>query len=268
MTNQEIEQFILTYRRRLFVKILALSALSWLGSAGALLLAFMTGHWVFCGLIALALFVSSWWATVIARDELKLQRATLATQVWDLLGQSPQFAFSPNEPLRQTWYRIQGIYQSDPRGEVLPLRQAMRLLDTYRRQQERLEKVEARTTELQGLRNELLDKIARLQELGDERAGRSELDQIGTALAELKAAATQIRNSCERLERLLTEVKTASQTRQLHRELDELRTRLPRPVEAVETTLQSESLENAERQIGREIETYLQLERETEERLR
>lgn len=140
MTNQEIEQFILTYKRRLFVKILSLSALSWLGSAGALLLAFVTGHWVFCGLISLTLFASSWWATVIARDELKLQRKTIAAQVWDLLGESPQFAFSPNEPLRQIWYRIQGIYRIDPLGEILPLRQAMRLLDTYRRQQERLEK--------------------------------------------------------------------------------------------------------------------------------
>ena len=63
-------------------------------------------------------------------------------------------------------------------------------------------------------------------------------------------------------------VQKAAQARQLHRELSNINARLPQKAEAIESAFEPESLEDIERQIGREIETYLRLERETEEHLR
>ena len=193
---------------------------------------------------------------------------TKARELWNWAGR--QHSFGPlSTPSQEVGNQIQKIYYLDPKGELLPLRQAIRLFDTFCRQQARLNIVTERLWQLNGLQETLLNKMARLQELGENyEQGARNLEQINDDYEALSGIAKQIQGSCARLEMLLISAEKAIQSRQLRRELNELSALMPRPTQAVEPAFEAESLETIERQIGREIETYLQLERETEEHLR
>ena len=268
MKNQDIDKTIAYYERRLRISSLFGPTLSWLGSAG------VCGATIFAGasqpinFLTGCLLAISVYLTSSAIIEMRKSRNFKAYRIWELVGESPVFVAPDNASLRHLGKSVRQIYEIDPAGEVLPLSQAIRLLDTYWRQQERSRKIAARLEELQALREELSSKIAQLQELGESRTGLRELNQIETDIEALKKVPPQIDASCRRLEVILISVKRAAQARKLHRELDDLRARVPRPAEAADSAFEAQSITEIERQIGREIETYLQLERETDEHLR
>ena len=193
---------------------------------------------------------------------------TKAFRIWTRLGEKALLGHF-SETTRQFGFSVAQIYALDQAGDTLPVRQAVRLFDTHRRQQKRLAQVSARMEELRALSEQLETKLARLHELGESYAsGTRTLEEITADHEALTQISRRIQSSCTRLEMLVIAVQKAVQARQLRRELDELSARLPHSGESVEPAFEPESLETIERQIGREIETYLHLERETEEHLR
>ncbi|HEX8464963.1 MAG TPA: hypothetical protein VF627_10145 [Abditibacterium sp.] len=162
------------------------------------------------------------------------------------------------------WRQIGNIYQHDPRGEFFPLPQAIKLLDAHYRQQKRVGLVSQRLDDLSDLKIRLSEKILQLRELGaDNEEGLENLKRIETDEQALQPLKDQIEASCRRLEMILISVQTAFKTRQLQREISELGTRAT-PAATLSTLAPENELSDIERQIGREIETFLRLERETE----
>ena len=175
---------------------------------------------------------------------------------------------APTPATRQLIDRIIAIGAAPGESELLVLRQAVKLVAAHDHQQRQLQGVEARLSQLNGTRETLIEKIEQLQLLGEDHApGRGNLRAITGQCEALQGVALRIRQGCERLEMILDSVQKAAQTRRLRRELDQISALSP-SIQTVEPALQAESPEEIERQIGREIETYLQLERETEEHLR
>ena len=157
------------------------------------------------------------------------------------------------------------FYQQDPLADTLPLPQAVRLLDAHQSQQQRLEIISFRLEELCLLRQTMHEKLAQLHNLGEDAPeAKRRLAELERDEAALQHIHNQISASCARLETIFTSVQHAHQVRQLKRELGELS-----QVAGAHSDL---ALENdafdIERQIGREIETFLRLERETDEHLR
>ncbi len=161
--------------------------------------------------------------------------------------------------------KIVKIQAATPSHELLPVSQAVKLVAAYDRQARQLELVRARLTKINATRETLIEKIAQLQALGENHsAGLRNLEQTRANAEALQKVADEIQSSCDRLEAILNSVRKTARARQLHRELDQLSASA---TPAIDTELEAHS-EDIERQIGREIETYMQLERETEEHLR
>ena len=192
-----------------------------------------------------------------------------AREIWKTLGRDHVFGTELSEDTRRLGNDIQKIYDGDSAGRLFPLRQSIRLIDTHNRQQQRLQIVENRLGELRALQENLSSKMAQLRDLGEDYPqGARNLEQINADLEALGRVHGQIRASCTRLEAIVIGVQKAVQSRQLRAELEGLSARVAPVGGAVEPAFEAESLEEIERQIGREIETYLRLERETDEHLR
>ena len=211
----------------------------------------------------------SWIATSEAMKDIKKRKKDKAFLIWESLGRNHAFGFELPLSTRQLGTEIQNIYTGEPSGKLFPLRQSIQLLDTHNRQQQRLQIVENRLRELRGLQENLSGKLAQLRELGENYPqGARNLEQINGDLAALGKVHGQIRASCARLEAIVIGVQKVAQSRELRRELEGLSAQLPQQQNSVEPAFEAQSLEEIERQIGREIETYLRLERETDEHLR
>ena len=276
MTNEEIERAVADCDRGAIMGQFFPAATSWAFSGVMLLLAFLTGPsspvdpflnfflWlaiIFSGVSAVVTFTSlqAW----------RKREALRARLTWEALGRNQTFGTQLSEPTRRLGNDIQKIYDGDPTGKLFPLRQSMQLVDTHSRQQQRLILVENRLGELRSLQESLAGKMAQLRELGEDYPqGARNLEQLNEDLEALRRVHGQIRASCTRLEAIVIGVQKAAQSRQLRRELEGLSARVAPVGGAVEPAFEAQSLEEIERQIGREIETYLQLERETDEHLR
>lgn len=231
--------------------------LGWMGTAFFVLVGIAAPHWGI--LIAGPLGAWSFYATWAARQGLQEHERNKARHLWEHLGGVHAFGQPHSLYTERLGRQIKRIYEADTAGLLLPLRQAVRVLDAYHLQQQRLESVKGRLEKMQGI----ADRIERLGKGENQNLIRSESAQINADLQILKRDQEQIEASCGRLELILTKIERTLETRQLHRELGELNLgRAP----IVEPAFEPESLEDIERQIGREIETYLRLERETDER--
>ena len=124
-----------------------------------------------------------------------------------------------------------------------------------------------RAAALHDLRQTLLQKQKQLRSLGDDNpAVEGTLATLESDIGPLERSGKALQASCARLEAIVLSVDAAAQRRQLHREVGEL-TAEARRDEVGALELSDEHLD-LERQIGREIETFLQLERETDAHLR
>ena len=212
--------------------------------------------------------------TIRALLQLPVSKEREALFAWKIIQLEQQNAYLPlNSSTRELGYEVRKIYEIDRAGTIFPLPQAVRLIDTHRRQRERLHKVAARLIELQLLIETLEAKLKKLRELGEEHSqGAHKLQRLTEDFEVLLRDQMQIRSSCTRLEAIVLSAQEAAQARQLRqklrRDLDILGEPCDLSAEATKPAFEAESLEAIERQIGREIETYLQLERETEEHLR
>ena len=192
-------------------------------------------------------------------------RINQKAEFWKLVRKQGLNGEPPTSDTRLLIDKIIQIQTASPESEVLPMRQAVKLVAAYERQAQRLEAINARLEQISVTRESLIHKIAQLQELGENHApGLRSLEQTRANFEALQHVAREIQSSCERLEAITNTARKTARARQLHRELD----RLSAPATSTEPAFEAESLEDIERQIGREIETYLQLERETDEHLR
>ncbi|BCM92751.1 hypothetical protein IAD21_04633 [Abditibacteriota bacterium] len=193
-----------------------------------------------------------------------------ARTVWQKIDHVSAFGGSPSFKERHLLKDIERIYERDPQGKILPLSQAIRLVLAWKQQQKRLQAIAAHIEQMRLARTTLQEKQKLLRELNDENASLERaLARLDDDIAPLERSHDALRASCTRLEALIVEVDATVRRRELHREVGELTTRLTsgHPHEADSFELSDEHLD-IERQIGREIETYLQLERETDAHLR
>ena len=216
------------------------------------------------GLVALTLMVI---ASSSALIRLQRYRRNRKIMFWKEIRKR---GLSGTPPMGNTQLLIDKIVKieaSAPGDELLPTRQAIKLVAAYERQSQHLQGVYGRMDKLDSTRRALREKTAQLQALGEAHpAGLRSLEEARANHQALQKVADEIRNSCDRLEAILGGVQKTARARQLHRELDQISATDPGASQAVE--FEAESAEAIERQIGREIETYLQLERETEQQLR
>lgn len=158
------------------------------------------------------------------------------------------------------------VYDLPCGAELLSLPQSVKLVETYRQFQLTLRHLETRLAELKELRATLTQKLGQLRDLGERhQTGLAQLNAAEENYVTLTIHQQQAHASCSRLEEIVANVQRAAHSRQLHRELDQLHAPATPTSEPI---FESESLDGIGGQIGREIEIYLRLERETEERLR
>jgi DNA repair exonuclease SbcCD ATPase subunit len=216
-----------------------------------------------CGLITASLWSDG---LKFKRDLTKRRARTL----WQQINENSAFGDNPSSQERELLKGIGRIYDRDPQGETLPLPQAIRLTLVWKQQQQRLQTIESHITEMQFARTTLQEKQNLLRELNDENSGLDRaLARLDDDITPLGRSHNALRASCTRLEALIVEIDSTIRRRELHREADNITARLPSGNSTTTSSLEvsDEHLE-LERQIGREIETYLQLERETDAHLR
>jgi len=265
MTNEEAEGLIKRAESRLMAeyvtpaRVLAGVAIGFAPTA-------LLPDFSFMGVVSGALGFLSLMLWRGARDVRRDNTKIKALAIWNELSQRDAFH---SYQFKQTWLlqnQLRELYANDPRGEILPLTQAIRLISSHVRQQERLQIVEHRLVQLQLIHNTMRQKLKQLRALGEDAPEvERKLLQIERDEAALENIAAQISASCARLEAIFTGVQHAHQVRQLKRELGELSRDVSS--ESSELALENDAFD-IERQIGREIETFLRLERETDEHLR
>ncbi len=269
MTNAEVDQVIVRTERRALLHFLLTSqvngfAIVALGTLASL--AFVLGE------SFTALLILIFLASVIGSSFfIKLQRFKRNRKVyfWNLVKKHGLFDQKPTDGTRLLVDKIINIQTATPGSELLLMRQAVKLVAAYQQQSRQLQAVEARLAKLGSTRETLTEKIKQLQALGENHStGLRNLEQTRAGFEILQKVAAEIQSSCDRLEAILNTVRKTARARQLHRELDQLSALDAPSSQTIEPAFEAESHEDIERQIGREIETYLRLERETEEHLR
>jgi hypothetical protein len=192
-------------------------------------------------------------------------REDFALRVWHYVAhQEPCFQVDSSE-FNALKAKIALIYASDPQGHTFPVHQAIKLLEAFSRQQKRLTRVLSHIALLHRQRDELSQRLARLHELGEDNpTGRARLKRLDTDIFALETSTLSIQASCSRLEAIVDKVRQTVEVKKLHREINQLSL----SETALASELQSEEANDIERQIAREIETFLRLERETDEHLR
>ena len=227
----------------------------------------MTAIFGFYTVIALGMM--SLYKYDLSRRRLREFERDRGRRIWCHMVRSGVFGKPLVGTARNLSEKIQAIYAIDPQASLLPLPQAVRLFDVYRRQRERRNAIDDRLGDLHSTRAALVAKTDQLQQLGEHRSIAREVELLATEIEPLEELRDKTAESYRRLEAVIGPVLQTVQARQLHRELDDLQSQLPGEIPPhIEPTFEAESLEEIERQIGREIETYLRLERETEGHLR
>lgn len=271
MTSEEIEQLLAKGEKSLRREDLVAPVLTWTFCAGSMVIGVLFESMeellfaIFLVFVSLA--VSSGHRAT-ARG-LKTRRAQLLWEYLTRTAFAPRFGASTSKLARE----IGDLYQGDPRGEVLPLSQSIRLVNTHHKQQARLQIVGARLRELEAIGVALRQTTEQLRDLGETlESGEARLQALRDDENALRTLSAQIEASCRRLELILIEARKAGQMQQLHREIGDL------SLEAGNSSASSsslsvssvvpESLFDVERQIAREVETYLRLERDSDRHLR
>ena len=259
MPTDEIEALLAQAKRRLAIKTFAAPVLSWLltGFFFYFALIFSDFGWGLLGILGLT------WSFLYGRpfSFYKHQRKKVVV-LWNELRASGWPDLSVSDATKKLEGKILQHYFQDPRGEILPIRQAMRLLETHHRQQTRFLAVTERLVELKMLR----EKIAQLRALGEEHLeAQNSLQRFERDLKSLESVQNALQASCHRLEAILISVEQTAQVRRLHAEISALSA--PQNG-AIVAHSDHEDLLGIERQIGREIETFLELERETDRHFR
>lgn len=269
MTNQEANQTIVRIERTSLARSFLRSQINGFAVFAVALLALLA---FFVGESFTASLLLGLMGFIVASSifiRFKSYQRNQKIEFWKLVRKQGLSGEPPTGDTRLLIDKIIKIQTATPNNELLLMSQAVKLVAAYQRQSRQLELIKARLAKINATRQSLNEKIAQLQSLGENHsAGLRNLEQTRSNSNALQKVANEIQSSCDRLEAILSSVQKTARARQLRGELDQLSALNSAKDEAVESTFEAESLEDIERQIGREIETYLQLERETEEHLR
>lgn len=266
MISQEVDRLLTRGWRGSFLVAIFTSPLNWMVTLGTFTLVCLSLAMLLWSVAFLIFAVSIGSALWLKYREFERHKYA---HFWKFL----KFHWmSGGRPTRRTQQLIDTMIEihGTKRGTgLLPLRPAVELVVVYEHQQQKLERVEKRLSALETLRSELRGRLKQLQRQGENHdKGVETLRRAEEDCATSEKTQGQLQASCARLEIIAMSAQQTAQSYRLRQELDELSSRVSRPAEVVEPAFEPESLEDIERQIGREIETYLQLERETEEHLR
>jgi len=268
MNDEQITRLLQKTRRALWARHFKLPLIGWgasLSGVAALLVTDLSGFaLIFGGMLALP-------AIQVSRDAAfnwrEFNRAP-ALRLWRELNERNLLIAAPTAQTRALVRSIEAVYQTDWRGEVFPLPQAARLIIIYDLQRRRLTSIDERMRELEIVREQLEFKVARLRQLGDQTPTASaSLDNLSNEMALFGRVGDEVSASCTRLEAIVLSVQRAVQVKQLHREIADL-TSVVAPRNPALSEITIPEITDIERQIGREIETFLQLERDTDAHLR
>lgn len=267
MTDEQIKRLLAQAKRRFHLRNLALPVAGGAVTGAAVAMALARGSGGLAVLFVAFSLLPGWHVSHEAWLRAREFRRAPALGSWNALLVQGRLVPDASDSTLDLGWALSEVYRLDARGEFLPLVQAARLLQTYDSQQKRLDAIAQRTFNLYFSRRQLTDKAARLAALGDQNpAALSSLDAMNAELAALERLREETQASCERLETIVLSVHQAAQARQLNREIAELTAGVsPSGGAALSAT---SDLYSVERQIGREIETFLRLERETDEHLR
>lgn len=269
MNDQQIETLIphpdKQMGRRLFGAARSVALFAGALTVAPIFLPSLTLFLLIFAVIAWIAFGSLW---AEARETWSGVTNVCAYTVWEEVNRISRFGehLTPGE--HELFQHLESIYERDPHGQVLPLPQAIQLVLSWKQQQDRLQLLETHVAQMHTARAALLDNQKLLCELNDEDAAlERSLARLNHDIVPLEQSCDALRASCIRLESLLREVDLTIQRRQLHSEVGKITSRLPSAKKTEPLALPTDYLD-LEHQITREIETYLQLERETDAQMR
>ncbi|MBW3636381.1 MAG: hypothetical protein KY445_07945 [Armatimonadetes bacterium] len=275
MINEEVEQIIRSSEDKLRFQLKLESFALWILTSFFLVFGSIAQYFIawYAGLLISAGIVFFAWALIATSQSRRRltefeQIETKTLELWQDISKSRVFGWPIRGAALEVRKQIEEIYSTDDGAVLLPLSHAIRLFDVHMRQMKRLKPVNSRLIHLYSLRQPLVVKTAQLQTLGKDYTKSQKEEWLDSEIDALEGIRFEVESSCRRLEKLVEQIGQEAQSRQLHRELDELTAQLPHSTQSFEPSFAPESLQDLERQIGREIERYLQLERETEEHLR
>ena len=271
MTNQEAQILIDESERKLRKSYFVSPLTGWVLTALSGISGWLTLPYVWGNLVLVAAFVIGLWSVYTTEgnwSELRNLNNWKSLYLWRAVSRNKTLGLPIEGLALEVRDIIKEIYSTGSGESLLPLSQAVRLFDVYVRQQKRLNLVNARLRQLHALRKPLMAKSAQLEALGKDYVKSPQERQLDDEIERVKNVLFRIETSCTRLEGIVERLSREAQARQIQLELNDLSARLPHAATSEQPIFASESLEDIERQIGREIETYLQLERETDEHLR
>ena len=234
----------------------------WICSAGALLIFPWVGplSLAISGVLAIFGIVFS----AVGRQSDVRWRHDVALRSWRFVCEDDP-RFQPDSPqTTRLKAQITQIYLDDPRGDSFPFAQALRLLEVAFSIQSRLERIMTHIHNLEDQWGQLAARLERLRALGEDNPqGEAQLARLRRDLEALRLGTDELNNSCLRLEKVLASVTERTEVKRLQREIGQLSNTSTAPLPDTDVS----DFHDLERQIAREIETFLQLERETDAHL-
>ena len=262
MNDKQIERLIKQSERSVFYRTWNVPICLWGVSATTPLVSIplyapqlgcmLGGFFAFCSVVSSRQTAIMW----------RAYKQSRAVSLWKVAAWNEQFFPDPAPPTKILRGELTEFYRADQSAEVLPLAQGLRLLSVYELQQQRQELIAKRIIQLHALRDKLVRTATQLETLGESRPDTTgSVHKAQSELAALERLVDESLASCKRLEVIVVSTQKALQVRQLHHELTRLQSDI---TSTISQPLMEPYPTNIEGQISREIETYLQLERETE----
>lgn len=186
----------------------------------------------------------------------------------DMIGLQTGF-ITRYAPMNTFASRLEKLHEVKANRRILPPPMAKELIETYNRQIKSLHKVEARLDEIEKLRIPLADGLEKLSRFNESSENAvSALQELESNRAKLLALHSQIEQSSQNLEAILTSAENEAQKRVLRAELEHLAQTASQSAAAhpPELALGASSYD-LEQQITSEITHYMQMEQEVERQL-
>lgn len=214
----------------------------------------------FCGLLYVGI--------EICRNLLTTE--TKAQKDWRLfVGHYPVKNGAFVEATKKMAAAITALYATKGIEAIFPVSQAERLLDAHHRQWKQIMEINGKIAENAKMREKIGENLRQLQTLGESnQAGELSFKELAKDAEQLLSLRNQIEASSKKLEEILPLVELESKKATLQRETNQLADKaVVVTSDDLTQELTSESALDLEHQITFEVKTYLQLEKETQQRL-
>jgi hypothetical protein len=165
--------------------------------------------------------------------------------------------------------RVESFYEVKANQLILPCKMASRLIETYDRQIQSLEKVAARLDEIEELRRPLAEKLDKLHQFNEKNETADHaLQQLEQSRSQLLQLQAKIQRSSQNLEAILNAAEIEAQKRALRAEVNRLARAASQSDAAYPPELELSDIgEDWEQQLTSEITHYMQMEQEVERQL-